>query len=62
MAGIPVIVARVELRNPKDVNGLLQAVRLATEIVEDQPWNDNAKQVVELVTKALKGLMIRSTT
>lgn len=37
----------IKIANAEGVMALRQAIELATGIVENQPWNDDAKEIIE---------------
>jgi hypothetical protein len=48
-----------KLTNPDDLWRLAEAHLLAAEIAEDQPWNDDAKRIMQLIEEASKGLQLK---
>lgn len=42
--------------NYEGMRALIQAAELAAEIAEDQPWNDDAKELVECLRTAAESM------
>lgn len=60
MANLGTVTVRYELRNRKAVEALLRSCEAVSRIVEEQPWNEDAKEARRALTRAIRGLVPRS--
>jgi hypothetical protein len=60
MASSGEVAVVVRLTNPNDLGYLLRSIELAHDIVTDQPWNDDAKEIAELLELACQGLTLHA--
>jgi hypothetical protein len=60
MASLGTVTVRYELRNRKAVESLLQSCEAVSRIVEEQPWNEDAKEAKRALRRAIRELVPRS--
>ena len=48
----------IGILNVEGMRALIQAAQLAQEIVDEQPWNEEAKEIVACLSKAAESLGI----
>jgi hypothetical protein len=53
-----VVSVRVEFTNAKAARALKRVLELADEMADDQPWNDNAKEMLRAARYAAKHVRV----
>lgn len=57
MASLGTITVRYEMRSLKAVQALTRAYEDVNRIVEEQPWNEDAKDAKRRLRRAIRGLV-----
>lgn len=60
MAHLGTITVRYEMRSLKAVQALTRAYKDVSRIVEEQPWNEDAKDAKRRLRRAIRGLVPKS--
>lgn len=60
MARAGTIVLTYRVTNAKAVRAFGEALQLVDEIVESQPWNEEARQAKRLLKRAVRGLVAKT--
>ncbi len=56
MAHLGTVTVRYELASIKAAKALVRAYQAACRLAEDQPWNEEAKEMRKLLRRAVRGL------
>ena len=52
------IKAEIKFENRKAARAIMRIAELAAEIAEDQPWNDNAREMLRAAKYALRNVVV----
>lgn len=50
--------ARIKFTNRKAARAIIRIAELAAEMAEDQPWNDDAREIMKAANYALRNVTV----